>query len=117
MQNLQVHYTYKTKNATVQDLCIVQSKTKRFTKTQQLNTQLKLATQLNLKHFYAVTLTHYSVIQENNMPQFGFTVINYNTLLIVNCTTQEQRYANNVTLPSLYAVTQKQLAKLFKTAR
>jgi hypothetical protein len=40
----------------------VQSKTKRFTKTQQLNTQLKLATQLNLKHFYAVTLTHYSVV-------------------------------------------------------
>ena len=40
MQNLQVHYTYKTKNATVADLCIVQSKTKRFTKTQQLNTQL-----------------------------------------------------------------------------
>ena len=62
MQNLQVHYTYKTKNAIVQDLCIVQSKTKRFTKTQQLNTQLKLATQLNLKHFYAVTLTHYSVV-------------------------------------------------------
>ena len=61
MQNLQVHYTYKTKNAIVQDLCIVQSKTKRFTKTQQLNTQLKLAKQLNLKHFYAVTLTHYSV--------------------------------------------------------
>ena len=62
MRNLQVHYTYKTKNATVQDLCIVQSKTKRFTKTQQLNTQLKLAKQLNLKHFYAVTLTHYSVV-------------------------------------------------------
>ena len=50
------------------------------------------------------------------MQKFGFTVINYNTLLIVNCTTQEQRYANNVTLPSLYAVTQKQLSKLFKTA-
>jgi len=62
MRNLQVHYTYKTKNATVQDHCIVQSKTTRFSKTQQLNTQLKLATQLNLKHFYAVTLTHYSVI-------------------------------------------------------
>jgi len=62
MQNLQVHYTYKTKNATVADLCIVQSKTKRFTKTQQLNTQLKLAKLLNLKHFYAVTLTHYSVV-------------------------------------------------------
>ena len=61
MRNLQVHYTYKTQNAVVADLCIVQSKTKRFTKTQQLNTQLKLAKQLNLKHFYAVTLTHYSV--------------------------------------------------------
>jgi len=60
MRNLKVYYTYKTKNATVQDLCIVQSKTKRFTKTQQLNTQLKLATQLNLKHFYAVTLTQHS---------------------------------------------------------
>jgi hypothetical protein len=61
MQNLQVHYTYKTKNALVQDLCIVQSITKSFTKTQHVNTQLKLAKQLNLKHFYAVTLTHYSV--------------------------------------------------------
>ena len=50
------------------------------------------------------------------MQKFGFTVINFNTLLIVNCATAEQRYANNVTLPSLYAVTQKQLAKLFKTA-
>ena len=58
MQNLQVHYTYKTHNAVVADQCIVQSKTKRFTKTQQLNTQLKLAKLLNLKHFYAVKLTH-----------------------------------------------------------
>ena len=62
MRSLQVHYTYKTKNAVVADLCIVQSKTTRFTKTQQLNTQLKLAKQLNLKHFYAVTLPHYSVV-------------------------------------------------------
>ena len=49
------------------------------------------------------------------MQKFGHTVINYNTLLIVNCTTQQQRYAYNVTLPSLYDVTQAQLAKLFKT--
>ena len=48
---------------------------------------------------------------------FAYTIVNFNTLLIVNCATAEQRYANNVTLPSLYAVTQKQLAKLFKTAR
>ncbi len=51
------------------------------------------------------------------MQKFGFTVINFNTLLIVNCNTGEQRYANNVTLPSLYTVTQAQLSKLFKTAR
>ena len=50
------------------------------------------------------------------MQKFGFTVINFNTLLIVNCATAEQRYANNVTLPSLYTVTQAQLAKLYKTA-
>ena len=56
-------------------------------------------------------------IGKSNMQKFGFTVINFNTLLIVNCATAEQRYANNVTLPSLYTVTQKQLAKLFKTAR
>ena len=48
--------------------------------------------------------------------KFAFTVINYNTLLIVNSNTQQQRYAHNVTLPSLYAVTQAQLAKLYKTA-
>ena len=48
-------------------------------------------------------------------PKFVFTVINSNTLLIVNNNTGEQRYANNVTLPSLYDVTQAQLAKLFKT--
>ena len=48
--------------------------------------------------------------------KFAFTVINYNTLLIVNSNTQQQRYAHNVTLPSLYTVTQAQLAKLFKTA-
>jgi hypothetical protein len=48
-------------------------------------------------------------------PKFVFTVINSNTLLIVNDNTGEQRYANNVTLPSLYDVTQAQLAKLFKT--
>ena len=50
------------------------------------------------------------------MQKFGHTVINFNTLLIVNCTTQEQRYAHNVTLPSLYTVTQAHLAKLYKTA-
>ena len=50
------------------------------------------------------------------MQQFGFTVINYNTLLIVNCTTQEQRYAYNVTLPSLYNVTQVELAVYFHFA-
>ena len=48
--------------------------------------------------------------------KFAYTIINFNTLLIVNSNTGEQLYANNVTLPSLYAVTQKQLAKLFKTA-
>ena len=48
--------------------------------------------------------------------KFAFTVINFNTLLIVNSNTGEQRYAHNVTLPSLYAVTQAQLAKLYKTA-
>jgi hypothetical protein len=48
--------------------------------------------------------------------KFAFTVINYNTLLIVNSNTQQQRYANNVTLQDLYSVTQAQLAKLFKTA-
>ena len=48
--------------------------------------------------------------------KFAYTIINFNTLLIVNSNTGEQLYANNVTLPSLYTVTQKQLAKLFKTA-
>ena len=48
--------------------------------------------------------------------KFAFTVINYNTLLIVNSNTQQQRYANNVTLQDLYSVTQAQLKKLFKTA-
>ena len=38
------------------------------------------------------------------MPKFGHTVINYNTLLIVDLATQEQRYAHNVTLPCLYNV-------------
>ena len=47
--------------------------------------------------------------------KFAYTIINFNTLLIVNSNTGEQLYANNVTLPSLYTVTQKQLAKLFKT--
>ena len=48
--------------------------------------------------------------------KFAFTVINYNTLLIVNSNTQQQRYANNVTVQDLYSVTQAQLKKLFKTA-
>ena len=30
------------------------------------------------------------------MGKFGHTVINYNTLLIVDLATQEQRYAHNV---------------------
>ena len=48
--------------------------------------------------------------------KFAYTIVNFNTLLIVNCVTQEQRYANNVTLQDLYSVTQAQLKKLFKTA-
>jgi hypothetical protein len=63
-----------------------------------------------------VLLYNFNLIGAKNMQKFGHTVINYNTLLIVNCTTQEQRYAHNVTLPSLYTVTQAQLAKLYKTA-
>ena len=47
---------------------------------------------------------------------FAYTIVNFNTLLIVNNKTQEQRYANNVTVQDLYTVTQAQLAKLFKTA-
>ena len=47
---------------------------------------------------------------------FAYTIVNFNTLLIVNNKTQEQRYANNVTLQYLYSVTQAQLKKLFKTA-
>ena len=47
---------------------------------------------------------------------FAYTIVNFNTLLIVNNKTQEQRYANNVTVQDLYAVTQAQLKKLFKTA-
>ena len=50
------------------------------------------------------------------MQKFGHTVINYNTLLIVNLATQEQRYAHNVALPCMYTVTQTQLAKFYKTA-
>ena len=61
MKTLQVHFTYKTKNATVQDLCIVQSKTKRLTQLAQFETMHKIAAALNLKHFYDVTLTHYNV--------------------------------------------------------
>ena len=61
MQTLQVHFTYKTKNATVSDFCVVQSKTKRFTQLAQFNTMHKIAAALNLKHFYNVTLTHYNV--------------------------------------------------------
>jgi len=47
---------------------------------------------------------------------FAYTIVNFNTLLIVNNKTQEQRYANNVTVQDLYTVTQAQLKKLFKTA-
>ena len=48
--------------------------------------------------------------------KFAYTIINFNTLLIVNCVTQEQLYANNVTVQDLYSITQAQLKKLFKTA-
>ena len=61
MQTLQVHFTYKTKNAIVSDFCVVQSKTKRFTQLAQFETMHKIAAALNLKHFYDVTLTHYNV--------------------------------------------------------
>jgi len=47
---------------------------------------------------------------------FAYTIVNFNTLLIVNNKTQEQRYANNVTVQDLYSITQAQLKKLFKTA-
>ena len=47
---------------------------------------------------------------------FAYTIVNFNTLLIVNCVTQEQLYANNVTVQDLYSITQAQLKKLFKTA-
>ena len=39
---------------------------------------------------------------------FAYTIVNFNTLLIVNNKTQEQRYANNVTVQDLYSVTQAQ---------
>ena len=62
---------------------------------------------------YNFNLTGATTMLKN---KFAFTIINFNTLLIVNSNTQEQRYAHNVTLPSLYTVTQAQLAKLYKTA-
>ena len=50
------------------------------------------------------------------MPKFVHTVINHNTLLIVDLATMQSRYAHNVILPCLYTVTQAQLAKYYKTA-
>ena len=47
MRNLQVHFTYNVNGTEVQDLCVVQSKTKRFAMGQQMLTQYKLAKQLN----------------------------------------------------------------------
>ena len=60
MRNLQVHFTYNVNGIEVQDLCVVQSKTKRFAMGQQMLTQFKLAKQLDLKA-EDITLTHYYV--------------------------------------------------------
>ena len=62
-------------------------------------------------------LYNFTITLQNYMQTtFAYTIVNFNTLLIVNNKTQEQRYANNVTLQDLYSVTQAQLKKLFKTA-
>ena len=60
MRNLQVHFTYNVNGTEVQDLFVVQSKTKRFAMGQQMLTQFKIAKQLNLKA-EDITLTHYYV--------------------------------------------------------
>jgi len=60
MQNLQVHFTYNINGSTVEDLCVVQSKTKRFAMGKQMETVYKLSKQLNLK-MQDITLTHYYV--------------------------------------------------------
>ena len=60
MRNLQVHFTYNVNGTEVQDLCVVQSKTKRFAMGQQMLTQFKLAKQLDLKA-EDITLTLYYV--------------------------------------------------------
>ena len=60
MRNLQVHFTYNVNGTEVQDLCVVQSKTKRFAMGQQMLTQFKLAKLLDLKA-EDITLTHYYV--------------------------------------------------------
>ena len=64
MRNLQVHFTYNVNGTEVQDLCVVQSKTKRFAMGQQMLTQFKLAKQLDLKA-EDITLTHYYVCKKN----------------------------------------------------
>ena len=60
MRNLQVHFTYNVNGTEVQDLCVVQSKTKRFAMGLQMLTQFKLAKQLDLIA-EDITLTHYYV--------------------------------------------------------
>ena len=60
MRNLQVHFTYNVNGTEVQDLCVVQSKTKRFAMGLQMLTQFKLAKQFDLKA-EDITLTHYYV--------------------------------------------------------
>ena len=60
MRNLQVHFTYNVNGTEVQDLCVVQSKSKRFAMGLQMLTQFKLAKQLDLKA-EDITLTHYYV--------------------------------------------------------
>ena len=60
MRNLQVHFTYNVNGTEVQDLCVVQSKTKRFAMGLQMLTQFKLAKQLNL-NAEDINLTHYYV--------------------------------------------------------
>ena len=60
MKQLQVHFTYNVNGTEVQDLCVVQSKTKRFAMGQQFMTKYNLSKQLNLS-MEDITLTHYYV--------------------------------------------------------
>ena len=60
MRNLQVHFTYNVNGTEVQDLCVVQSKTKRFAMGQHMLTQFKIAKHINLQA-EDITLTHYYV--------------------------------------------------------